>query len=484
MSHPPEPTIFYHGVASGDMGESDAIIWTRLSGQTSKALVEWQVIAEDSGKIEAAGTEAASAAHDFTVKGHPTNLRPGTSYRYQFFSNTDDSPIGRFKTLGRKTESIRIAVVSCAKFNAGYFHAYQQIATEDIDAVIHLGDYIYETANVPPKSQTPGASIGRDFAPPGECRTLDQYRMRYSQYRLDPDVQALHAAHGMLCTIDDHEIADNAWRSGADEHRAAEHGPFEARLNNALRAWEEWMPVRRSARSGSPIYSSWRLGELLTILLLETRTDRSAPYDSPGRSELGRAQLAWLGEQIGSSSSTWVLLCSPSLMSPIWVPNMGPAAVDSLSTLKLIESDGSGPFHDLWDCFADERTKILDLLANSPSRPLIVSGDVHVSVDSTFEHQGRLIPEWTGPSVTSQNLDDKKGWIRHTTSTFGEAEVLESHPWWNYCNFDDHGFLLLTVGAEQVQCDWRFVGDVRDPKSEKYIGHSARWPTPIESTEV
>ena len=134
---------------------------------------------------------------------------------------------------------------SCAKFNAGFFNAYARIAErDDLDFVLHLGDYIYEASNTPPKTQTPGADIGRPFEPVGECRTLADYRTRYAQYRRDPDVQRLHAALPMIATLDDHELADGAWAGGADAHDPAEHGPWERRRDEAFRARWEWLPAR------------------------------------------------------------------------------------------------------------------------------------------------------------------------------------------------------------------------------------------------
>src|SRR5262249_39468893 len=182
-------------------------------------------------------------------------------------------------------------VVACAKYNSGYFNIYRRLAErDDLHFVVCLGDYIYEAANVPPPSQTPGADIGRDFSPIHECYTLADYRARYAQSRSDPDTQALHEAHAHVATIDDHELADNAWANGSDTHDAGVHGPWSDRRRGALQAWEEWMPTRRRpVTGGDPIYRHLDIGSLFRLLVLEARTHRSAPteQDPHRRTEFG-----------------------------------------------------------------------------------------------------------------------------------------------------------------------------------------------------
>ena len=170
--------------------------------------------------VVASGEATARGARDHTVSVDVAELEPGTAYFYGFETNGARSPVGRTKTLpGEGIERARFAMCSCAKFNAGFFNAYARIAErDDLDFLLHLGDYIYEASNTPPKTQTPGADIGRPFEPVDECRTLAGYRTRYAQYRSDPDVQRLHAALPMIATLDDHELADGAWSGGADAH--------------------------------------------------------------------------------------------------------------------------------------------------------------------------------------------------------------------------------------------------------------------------
>ena len=192
-------SLFRHGVASGDPLPHQVVIWTRITRPGAAAApaaepipVAWSVAADpDLRELVAHGETIAAAERDWTVHVDVTGLAPGTMYFYWFFALGEGSPVGRTKTLPESTDHLRLAMVSCAKYNAGFFNAFSRIADRpDLDFLLHLGDYIYEAAQKPPASQTPGADIGRPFDPLHECVTLADYRTRYGQYRLDPDVQA------------------------------------------------------------------------------------------------------------------------------------------------------------------------------------------------------------------------------------------------------------------------------------------------------
>ncbi|MGI8929052.1 MAG: alkaline phosphatase D family protein [Candidatus Limnocylindrales bacterium] len=186
---------FSHGVASGDPETDRAVIWTRLVGDSSDVQrLRWTVARDaDLRDIVANGDATASPEDDFTVRVDVGGLEPDTQYWYAFESADGQSPIGRLRTLpGAQADHLRFAVVSCAKYNAGFFNGYARIAErDDLNFVLHLGDYIYEASQQPPASQTPGADIGRPFDPFHECVSLNDYRRRYAQYRADPDTQAL-----------------------------------------------------------------------------------------------------------------------------------------------------------------------------------------------------------------------------------------------------------------------------------------------------
>ena len=161
------------------------------------------------------------------------------------------------------------------------------------------------------------------------------------------------------------------------------------------------------------------------------------------------------------------------MMSPILTPDLDDVAKNALEVLKLIESTGTEPFHDLWDSYAEERDGIVELLTSARSQPIVISGDVHISVEGQLSGFGREIPEWTIPSVTSQNLDDKKGWAKRTKSLEFEDHVLQGHTDWTYCNFDDHGYALIEVTTERVTCQWKFIEEVLARDDGVSVGHVA-----------
>src|SRR5262249_30587483 len=208
--------------------------------------VSWRVARDaELADVVASGETTAEAERDHSVHVDVLGLEPGAIYHYSFTAAGEDSPVGRTWTLRAEADRLRFAMCSCAKHNAGFFNAYARIAErQDLDFLLHLGDYIYEASNIPATGQTPGADIGRDFDPLGEPRTREKSRPRYRQYHRDPDVQALHRAIPIIPTLDDHELADGAWSGGSDAHDPKKHGPWADRKAAAFQARWEWLPAR------------------------------------------------------------------------------------------------------------------------------------------------------------------------------------------------------------------------------------------------
>ena len=342
-------TIFQHGVASGDPLADRVVIWTRVTTEDgSESTVTWWLEDAADERRRLTGTITALADRDWTVHVDVEGLEAGHRYRYGFEANGEHSEIGRTRTLPTDDVSrLRFGQVSCAKFNAGFFNAFSRLAErDDLDAIIHLGDTIYEASNTPPKNQTPGADIGRPFDPLHECKTLDDYRRRYRQYRTDPDIRAAHAAHPFICTLDDHEFADGAWRDGADNHDEERDGPWAARKADAFRARSEWLPLRPPDPSDpSRTFRTVRFGQLADLFLIDTRTRRDRPVpppdsERPERTALGAAQKAWLFDELGASTATWRLLGNPSVMSRTWNDELPEPVKAVLLKVKLIDADG------------------------------------------------------------------------------------------------------------------------------------------------
>jgi alkaline phosphatase D len=466
-------SVFQHGIASGDPLQDRVIIWTRVTPQDDEPVnVMWKVAYDrDFNCMMACGMAFATANTDFTVHVDVENLDPGTYYFYQFTALDQRSQVGRTKTLpSANIDQVRFAQVSCAKFNAGYFNAYARIAErEDLDLLLHLGDYIYEAANTPPASQTPAADIGRHFEPPHECKNLADYRQRHAQYHTDPDVQAMHAALPIVATLDDHELADGAWRGGASEHKPERDGAWMTRLGQALQARREWLPIRLPDPA-NPLrtYRSMKLGNLAELFLIDTRTYRDEPVPPPAmhnaaRTALGPAQKAWLGSAFHRSTSAWRLIGNPSVFAITWANDLPDSVVRAMAKLKLIDGDGTGPDYDQWDGYPAERDWLLNLMRQHPmGNTVVLSGDVHVSLAIELQDASGapVAVEFVNPSLTSQNLDDKMGWTPRTASLAIEDTVSEALPHLKWCDLDSHGYAIIDVTRERVQAEWWAVETV------------------------
>ncbi|WP_374763190.1 alkaline phosphatase D family protein [Yunchengibacter salinarum] len=265
---------FSHGVASGDPLQDRVILWTRfVPKKGDNAEVLWEVALDNQFQdLVAEGAETASDRSDFIVKPDVVGLSPGQTYYYRFRAGGVTSPVGRTRTLpDGDVDAIRFGVVSCSNYPQGYFHAYRALAERDIAFVAHLGDYIYEYEAgryVNPDM----VAEGRGVEPKTELFVLDDYRTRYALYRSDTDLQAVHAAHPFICVWDDHEIANDTWTDGAENHQEDE-GAFARRRRAAVQAYREWLPIR-DPEPGAPflqIYRSFDLGNLARLIMLDTR---------------------------------------------------------------------------------------------------------------------------------------------------------------------------------------------------------------------
>ena len=465
--------MFSHGVASGDPTTERVVIWTRVGIDGDAAPVSWTV-ARDPGLSDpvAAGEATADARDDHTVHVDVDGLAPGETYFYGFALDGERSEVGRTWTLRDEADRVRFATCSCAKFNAGYFNAYARIAErEDLDFLLHLGDYIYEAGNVPAKGQTPGADIGRDFEPLGECRTLEEYRVRYSQYHRDPDVRALHRSLPIIPLLDDHELADGAWVGGSDAHDPDEHGPWEDRRAAAFRARAEWLPVRPpDAADPTRVFRRVGIGDLADFFLLDIRSRRDRPtigpeMDDPGRSMLGSEQAEWLLSELDGSDTAWTLVATPSVMSRTWCEKPGEPLMTALLKLKLIDEDGEGPDEDQWDGYPAERATLIDRFA-ARDDVLVLSADIHVSMAARLtDGDGRCVAvELTAPSLTSQNLDEKLGVEpRSETILASERAMLEALDDVEWCEVAGHGYMVCDLGPDRARAEWWLVDGVLEP---------------------
>lgn len=293
---------FAHGVASGDPRRDGVVIWTRVSPETAgPAPVRW-IVASDPKlrRVVASGEVVTDESRDYTVKVDVTGLKPGRTYHYGFVVGKERSPVGVAKTLPEGgVDKIRFAVVSCSNYGFGFFNGYKSIAeTPDLDAVLHLGDYIYEYG-ADGYGGDVGAKIGRAAEPSHEIVTLADYRTRLAQYRRDPDLQAAHAVAPWITIWDDHETANDSWKKGAQNHQPAE-GDWEERKRAAIQAYYEWMPIRDPV-AGKPwesINRTFQYADLVTLVMIETRL-------------LARVEPLDYAKDIGVVTTTWDMSAKP-----------------------------------------------------------------------------------------------------------------------------------------------------------------------------
>ncbi|MDQ4145124.1 MAG: alkaline phosphatase D family protein [Actinomycetota bacterium] len=491
MTEPASP--FEHGVASGDPLADRVVLWTRVSG--APARVRW-VVAADPGlrDVVAEGSAGAEPGRDGTVAVDVRGLRPGTTYYYAFEALGATSPVGRTRTAPAGDPArLRLAVAACAKYPAGYFNAYARIAArDDIDAVLHLGDYTYQTGVDP---RDPGPAIGRALSRPRPSLTLDDYRARHSLYKKDPDLQALHRRHPVIAIPDDNDICNGTWRDGAETHDPATQGEWTERKAAALSAFLEWVPVR--VDHPGVLYRRLGFGSLADLYVLDDRTQRdemtkTGEMDREGRTMLGAAQFGWLTEALDRSRAAWRLVANPVMIGQCHTDFLPEEVGYPLGELGVLTKREFGPDPDQWDGYPHERGRLIDHIAKIRD-VVFVSGDVHSSWalelkrDAEDPNEAPSAVEFVTTSVTSQNLDERLGAPPRTTSVDIERIVDERNPHIKWLELDSHGYLTLDVTPERVRAEWWFVEGVRERTGGERLGAAwevRRGETALRSRDV
>ena len=417
----------------------------------------------------ASGSATAAPDGDHTVHVTVSGLRPATTYWYRFTAAGEHSPVGRTRTLPAPdgpTGRLRLGVVCCAHYATGYFNAYARLADRDVDLVVHLGDYIYE-------AEAKRERWTRNHRPRGRCLTLLDYRARHGQYKSDPDLQRLHARHPMVAVWDDHELAGNAWWSGAAGHDPRSDGDWPRRRAAAVRAYREWMPTRLvDPADPFRIWRTVRLGTLADLVMLDTRLagrERPAAGRRPvvgmrrrDRGLLNPEQWEWLEAELagGATGARWTLLASQVVVAPIHLL----AAEGALG--RLLGATGGGLIVNpgQWDGYPNERDRLLRLLAQRRGEALVLSGDLHSSwVARLAADDGRREPlaaEFTVPAVSAPTFARALAPKVRGARSVLEWAIHRANPHVAWVDTASHGYVVLDVSAERVEGQWWHVDRV------------------------
>lgn len=497
---------FTHGVASGDPLADGVIIWTRFVGGDGR--IAWEVAEDESfATVAARGEAQASPVSDYCVKADVRGLQPGRVYFYRFLAGSGPSLTGRTRTAPTDASSLKVGLVSCANYAFGYFHAYGHLAErDDIDLVLHTGDYIYEYgADEYPKTELTVA--GRAFDPDHEIVTLDDYYRRYQQYHTDPNLLALRAAKPISAVWDDHEIANDSTSTGAQNHQSSE-GTYADRVAAATKAYFDWMPIRRPEQTGIRLYRTLDWGSLARIILLDTRLIgrvRQLSYQralglhllsdgagmqaaveefrrtqllDPSRTLLGADQEAWFAETLAASKQRgqiWQVVAQQIAMGEQLVGTGAAAMVspDAHANTRRYVTVGErlGRMHmpwnlDSWDGYPAARERFLQACVANASNAVVLGGDSHNTWVNNLAAPGDAARvaaiEFAGSSVTSPGLEQA---MSAAAPGAREAMMRSANPHLAWCDVTTRGYGALKFTRDACEAEWVGFADVRSAEA-------------------
>lgn len=483
---------FTHGVASGEPGPTQVLLWTRYLADQDTVL-KWEVSSDgEFSRVVAQGDCTASPANDCCAKAWAKGLAPSQWYYYRFISPSGEkSQVGRTRTLPvGKVPRFKIAVFSCSNYGFGWFNAYGHACEAgDFDLALHLGDYFYEYARgtYPSERQTVPQRLG----PLTEAVTLAQYRERFATYRADPDLQRLHQLYPTVTVWDDHETANDTWRDGAENHQPDE-GDWALRKAASEKAYREWLPV------SDDYYASYEVGDLATLFRLETRhlaRDKQFELDEifagagPGKAEaaldafrdgawrdakrglLGAEQEAWLGQGLKASTRAkkpWQVLIQQVIMGSLAMPqNLAEGmAADAPGWLKQrIQVSTTASAHglpwnmDAWDGYSAARERLFKSSLEAGANLLVLAGDSHNAWAFDLDHQGQRVGvEMAGHSVTSPGAENSIRWRRPEDLA---RDIVARNSQLKWCDTSQRGYMAVELTPKAALGEFRFMANVR-----------------------
>jgi alkaline phosphatase D len=454
---------FKLGVASGEPYPDSVVLWTRLAPDplngggisAAKVPVQWQIATDENMRqIVYKGTEMATPEFGYSIHVEVGGLQPARWYWYQFKVGNEYSPIGRTRTAPAprdRVNRLRFAFASCQNWQQGYYTAYQYMAQDDLDLVVHLGDYIYE-----------GGVAANPVRPHNgpEIYTLEDYRNRYALYKSDPNLQAAHAAFPWLVTWDDHEVDNNYADEVPQDPELQSTEDFLRRRAIAYQVYYEHMPLRRFSIPRGPdmqLYRRLTFGDLAEFNVLDTRQYRSdqACGDGqdvgctealdPSRTITGAEQERWLFDGLARSQARWNILAQQVFMAQ---RDFDPEADVRLSM-------------DAWDGYAASRDRLFDFIQKrQPSNPIVLTGDVHsnwvadLKADFNNPSSATLGTEFVGTSISSGGDG--------SDTNANTAGILAENPHIKFFN-GQRGYVRCELTPERWQSDYRVVPFVTTP---------------------
>ena len=463
---------FSLGIASGDPSDDGVVLWTRLAPDPltgggmppDPVEVRWEIGDDESmRRIVKNGRVTAVASWGHSVHVEAEGLDAERPYWYRFHAGDATSATGRTRTLPRTGEDVnrlRFAFASCQHYETGFFTAFRHMASEDLDLVFHLGDYIYEGAGRDNQTR-------KHHGP--EPTTLQQYRTRYAQYKLDADLQAAHAAFPWIVTPDDHEVDNNYANAISQDNDPRD--AFLLRRAAAYQAYYEHMPLRRRSVPMGPaiqLYRQFTYGKLASFFVLDTRQYRTDQpcgdglkpacpgQGDPNATMLGAAQERWLFDAMAKSKGQWNVLPQQVMIEKVdQVP--GPDASYSM---------------DQWPGYDAGRTRLLEFFgARKPSNPVVLTGDIHsnwvndLKVDFRQPGAPTVATEFVGTSIASggDGLDQSPRM----------KDVLPENPFVKFQN-SQRGYVSCAVTREAWHADYQVLEYVSRPDAPRRTRASFR----------
>jgi alkaline phosphatase D len=468
-SLPADP--FTLGVASGDPLEDGVVLWTRLApdpldggGMPARPVpVQWEVGTDERlHRVVRRGVAAALPDLAHSVHVDVRGLRPGAWYWYRFRVGRHQSPVGRTRTApaaGSLPDRLRFAFVSCQNFQQGFWPAYANLAAEDLELVVHLGDYLYEEAADP---LAPRQHLG------GEPTTLAEYRTRHAQYKSDPALQAAHQAFPWALTWDDHEVQNNYANDADDGGLPLRRRFSRARRDAAYKAFFESMPV--FARGRSQIYRSQRYGRTVELTMLDERQYREDQpcYDAlafpcrsweRARTMLGRRQLGFLKSRLAASPAAWKVIGGQSLIMPNRV------------------HDGQYQRFDSWQGYPGEREELLAHIAQRGIKDVVfLAGDVHTVVAGDvcmgMGAGPSVAVEFASGSVTSATVGETNyrlpagQLVPGSSDPHTPPEIMARYralnPWYDALDLDRHGYGIVSASQDAFHVTLKRMWTVKE----------------------